>query len=51
MVPLVKQESFRSIHGNYVVDKEAKKVLEEGVPEWEVPEFRRHLHLVHVPPK
>ena len=37
--------------GNHEADGAAKAVDKEQQPEWRVPERKKHLHLVHIPPR
>ena len=49
VIHVVKQESHRAGVGNHEVDAAAQAVDKEQEPEWQVPDRKQHLHLVHIP--
>ena len=51
VIHLLKQESHRAGLGNHEADGAAQAVDKEQDPVWRVPESKRHLHLVHIPPR
>ena len=51
VIHLVKQQSHRAGVGNHEADGAAQAVDKEQEPEWQVPERKDHLHLVHIPPR